>query len=217
VAFEWINSVNELTKLFENSKPIEIPKGKIIVFEGHEVNKVYLIKEGYVKVYTVVGANTQRILFIYRPNDVFPLTTILSGHKVARFYYETMTPTTLLHITPRQLEHKLLNNLPLAEEIIGYTSYLDRQFLERVNNMVSNKEAFSKLRSLLFFLCNRTGTNGNFVRLDLPLNSSVLASMSGITTKEAFRLLKLLKTEKVITQNDGFNIDIRKLLKSKVA
>jgi CRP-like cAMP-binding protein len=207
--------MNALSALFSDKKVIEAPKGKIIVYEGHKINKIYQVTSGYVKVYTVVGANTQRILFICKAGDVFPLTTFLSGHDAARFFYETMTLSTLQYVTPKQLEHKLFNNLPLGEEIIGYTNYLDMQFIERVNNMVSSKEPLDKLKSLLIFLCNRAGAKDNIAKLDLPLNSNLIASMCGIPKKEALKQIKLLKSERIIVQNDELNIDIRKLQKLK--
>jgi CRP-like cAMP-binding protein len=207
--------MNALSALFSDKKVTEVPNGKIIVYEGHKINKIYQVTSGYVKVYTVVGANTQRILFICKAGDVFPLTTFLSGHDAARFFYEAMTPATLQYITPKQLEHKLLNNLPLGEEIIGYTNYLDRQFLERVNNMVSSNEPLVKIKSLLLFLCNRSGANGNKVILDVPLNSKLFASMCGISTKEALKQVRYLKSEKIIVQNDELNVDMRKLQKLK--
>jgi CRP-like cAMP-binding protein len=207
--------MNTLSALFSDKKVIEVPKGKIIVYEGHKINKIYQVTSGYVKVYAVAGANTQRILFICKAGDVFPLTTFLSGQNVARFFYEAMTPATLQYITPKQLEHKLLNNLPLGEEIIAYTNYLDRQFIQQVNNMVSSKEPLDKLKSLLLFLCNRVESEDKIVKLNLPLSSKVFASMCGISTKEALKQVKYLKSLEIIVQNDGLNINVRKLQKLK--
>jgi CRP-like cAMP-binding protein len=204
-----------LDELFLGKKTITLDKGKIIVYEGHVVNKVYRISQGHVKVYTVVGADIQRILFVYKPGDIFPLTTYLSGQKVARFFYETLSPTTLQYITPKQLETSLKDNLELGEAILHYTSFLDKQFLERVNNMVSSKDPLSKVKTLLSFLCEKTGSKANLETIALPLTPSTIASMSGITTKEASQQLEFLESLNIISSNDGIIIDKQKLKKLK--
>jgi len=205
--------MNSLEVLFRNKKLVEVPDGKIVVYEGHEVNKIYRVNSGYIKVYTVTGAGTQRILFMYKSGDVFPLTTFLSGQSVTRFFYESLTPTTLQSITPRQLENKLRNNLQLGEEIIRYTSYLDRQFLDRINNIVSNKDPRAKINAALFFLCNRISSRSNMIHINFPVNAKFIASMCGVSSKEASKQIKLLKSEGIITLNDGVIID-KKALKT---
>jgi CRP-like cAMP-binding protein len=203
--------MDRLQSLFQTRKKIEIPKGKIIVYEGYRVNKIYRIVSGYIKVYTVTNTGVQKILFIYKAGDVFPLATFLSSQKVARFFYEAMTPVTLQYITPIQLENKVRNNLPLGEEIIGYISDLDKQFLQRVNNMVSSKDPLSKLRSLLLFICERYNSNKNLLEIDLPLTPRVIGNMCGITTKQATQQLEFLKTKKIITIGRRIIVNRKKL------
>jgi CRP-like cAMP-binding protein len=207
--------MNRLDTLFQTKKCIEVNAGKIIVYEGHQVNKIYRIVSGYVKVYTIVGAHKERILFIYKKNDIFPLTTFLSGHSVARFFYEAVTPTTLQHISPKQLEAKLLNNLMLGEEIVRYTQKLDRKFLERVNDMVSGKSSISKIKSLLFFLAELAEGKDNRVTIALPISPKLVAAMSGMNSQEALRQLRFLKSKDIISISDGLVIDTEKLKKLK--
>jgi CRP-like cAMP-binding protein len=203
--------MNSLDALFTDKKIIEAPKGKIIVYEGHSIKKIYRVLNGYVKVYTIAGANKQRILFIYKPGDVFPITTFLSGDSAARFFYEAMTPATLQCITPKQMEGKLLNNLRLGEAIISYTNLLDRQFLSRVNNMVSDKDPLSKVKTLLFFFCERAGSTESMVKINLPLTSRVIASMCGISVKEASVQFDYLKSKGIVTAGSGLTINKQKL------
>jgi CRP-like cAMP-binding protein len=202
-----------LDKIFLGKKTFEVDKGKIIVYESHQVTKIYRIKQGYVKVYTVVGVDRRRIIFIYKPGDVFPLTTYLSGQKVARFFYEALSPTTLQYITPKQLENSLKDNLELGEEILHYTFFLDKEFLGRVNSMVSEQDALSKVKTLLNFLCDRTESKANLVTIDMPISHIDIADMCGITAKESLRQLSALRTLGIIVSGDGCTIDRQKLKK----
>jgi CRP-like cAMP-binding protein len=207
--------MSKLDSLFENKKIIEAPKGKIIVYEGHNVNKIYRVIQGYVKVYTIAGSNIQRVLFIYKPGDIFPLTTFLSGQSIARFFYEAISQTTMQFVTPKQLESNLKNNLELGEEIIGYTSYLDSQFLERVNSMVSAKSPQSKVKDLLLFICDRNYPKKNIVDIDILFDSNLVASMCGISSKEAEQQINILQFAEIISSSDGLKINTQKLKKFK--
>jgi CRP-like cAMP-binding protein len=208
--------MNKLHNLFLGKKTIEIPKGKIILYEGHEVDKIYRLIKGYVKIYTVAGANVQRIILIYRPGDVFPLATFLSSQGVARFFYESMTPVTLQYITPKQLERKMRGNLPLGEAIISYINSLDHQVVQRVNNMVSNRDPLSKVKLLLLFICERYGSRNNLTKIDLPLTPKTIASMCGIPTKQASQQLKFLKNNNAISTNGSLLINQQKLKALKI-
>jgi CRP-like cAMP-binding protein len=207
--------MSKLDSLFENKKIIEAPKGKIIVYEGHNVNKIYRVIQGYVKVYTIAGSSMHRMIFIYKPGDIFPLTTFLSSHRVARFFYEALSPTILQCITPKQLENKLINNLELGEEIIAYTSYLDNQFLERVNSMVSDKRPQSKVKDLLLFICDRNYPKKNIVDIDILFDSNLVASMCGISSKEAEQQINILQFAEIISSSGGLKINTQKLKKFK--
>jgi CRP-like cAMP-binding protein len=207
--------MSKLDSLFENKKIIEAPKGKIIVYEGHNVNKIYRVIQGYVKVYTIAGSSMHRMIFIYKPGDIFPLTTFLSSHRVARFFYEALSPTKMQYITPKQLENKLMNNLELGEEIISYTSYLDSQFLERVNSMVSTKSPQSKVKDLLLFICDRNYPKKNIVDIDILFDSNLVASMCGISSKEAEQQINILQFAEIISSSGGLKINTQKLKKFK--
>jgi CRP-like cAMP-binding protein len=209
--------MSTLDELFQTKKIITAPQGRIIVYEGHEVNKIYRVANGYIKVYAISGANNQRVLFIYKPGDIFPLTTFLSGDTIARFFYETMTPTTLQCITPKQLENQLKDNLQLGEEVIGYTDYLDRIFLDRINNMVSGQEPLNKIKALLLSFCDRIDTKNNIVTLEMPLSPRLIANMCGITAREAIKQINFLKSENIIFLGGSLKVDRQKLKKLKSA
>jgi CRP-like cAMP-binding protein len=138
--------------LFKDSKLLNIPQGKIVIYEGHEVNKVYYIVSGYIKVYAIVGANIQRVPFIYRSGDIFPLTTFLADVGVARFFYEAMTDVKVYCITTKHLEKKLIGNLGLAEDLIRFSDKTDEQFVQRVNDLISIGNPRAKVKNLLLFL-----------------------------------------------------------------
>jgi CRP/FNR family cyclic AMP-dependent transcriptional regulator len=200
-----------IQNLFKGARARNIPKGKIVIYEGHAVDKIYYILSGYVKVYTIVGTATQRIPFVYQAGDVFPLTTFLSGGGIARFFYEAMTPVRALCVTSKKLESKIIGNLELAEELIGHTSAIDEQFIRRVNDLVGVKDPLSKVKNLLIFLSGKEGPTSTSVQLDLHLSARDVANMCGISREEAMRQLNFLKSHEIISTSGSITINTEKL------
>ncbi len=202
---------HDLKVLFEKSRPKNLAQDMIIFDEGDNVDRIYYISSGYIKVYTQVGRGIQRIAFIYRPGEVFPLTTYLSSNNTARFIYECMTPVTLRTLSSKKFDKKVRGNLEVGEQIIQYTRTMDRQFLEQVHDLVTVRDGHSKTIKALMFLVERAGSGNGQVRINLPLDAKVLASICGLSREETSRHLNRLIKKGIIAKSQDFVIDKAKL------
>jgi CRP-like cAMP-binding protein len=201
---------NNLSALFETIKPKRYKQGKVIIYEGDSVDKIYLIKSGYIKVYTEIMRDTQRIVFIYRPGEIFPLTTYLSSDNIARFFYECLTPVQL---GSRKFQKKVKNNVDLGEEIIDYTRKIDHQFLQRVNDLVSDEPPRDKAVKTLLFLMKRVGSDQDKNAMDVPLDVNFFAAVCGLAPEEASQQLRLFKEKGVISGTQNIAVDSTRLKK----
>jgi CRP-like cAMP-binding protein len=204
-----------LINLFEGCKIKGIPKNTRLIYEGDEIKNIYNVVSGYIKVYTVVNSKAQRIIFIYQPGDVFPLTTYLSGSNIARFFYESMGSVQIRAISAKKFEKKIEGNHQLGEVLIKYTTAIDRQFLRRVNDMVADTNALHKVISLLNFLMEKFGHGKELVHVSLPLTLKDIANMCGLEREEIAKQLVYLKdkgvTYGVTYSSHSFVIDKAKL------
>jgi CRP-like cAMP-binding protein len=201
----------ELKNLFKNHPLKKVEKNKVIILEGDPVDKIYFIVSGYIKVYTVINSGAQRIVFIYKAGDIFPLTTYLSGSSIARFFYETMAPTQMHVMTAKKFEEKMVGNTEAGESLIRYTTKIDRQFLRRVRDIVAPMEPQDKLIRVLFFLMSKTGSGKDEVHINLPLTLRDIANMCGITREETAKHLVYLKNKGVTYNSNSFMINKTKL------
>src|SRR3990167_1979739 len=112
-----------LLDLFKSASDRHFPKGQIILYEGDPVKQLYRIDEGFIKVYNILADGTERIIFIYGPGDVFPLTSYLSGFGVARYFYECMKVVEVKVMNLTDFENEIKGKFELAQEMIRY-SYL---------------------------------------------------------------------------------------------
>jgi CRP/FNR family cyclic AMP-dependent transcriptional regulator len=200
-----------LQGLFKSCRTKNLVKGRLVLYEGNEVENIYYIVSGYIKVYTVVNSQEQRIIYIYKAGDVFPLTTYLSGSNIARFFYECMSPVELKAMTSKRFEEKAEGNYELGEALLQYTTSIDQQFLRRVNDMISTSSALEKILSLLNFLMNKFGTGKDQMHINLPISLKDIANMCGLTREEIAKQLVYLKNSGVTYSSHSFTIDKAKL------
>lgn len=203
-----------MNQLFSDLPVRRLSRGQILIYEGDTVENIFLLLKGYVKVSNVMITGSQRTIFIYTPNDAFPLTSFLSGAGVARYFYECMTDVELKAMPQNRFEDLIKGNLKLGEELITYTYKLNLQFVDRIE-ILSAHSARHKVASLLIFLASKAGTkqNDGTTRLDIPLTSQNIADMCSLTRETASMQLIKLKKDGIVSGGRHLHIDLPKLQK----
>src|ERR1700689_1629580 len=124
--------------IFEGEVIKRPTKGKILIYEGDVINKLYYIQEGYVKVYNILDSGSEHIIFVYGPGDIFPFTSYLSGSGTARYFYECMTDAKLQVMSIRDFEDRIRGNVDAGEALITYTSSVGLQFMRLIDVLSVN-------------------------------------------------------------------------------
>lgn len=201
-----------LDELFASSPLRRFPRRQIVIYEGDPPDNIYFITEGYVKVYNILGSGAQRIIFIYGPGDVFPLTSYLSQAGVVRYFYECVSDTQLRVLPAGELEKKIKDDISTGESLIRYTYGINQQFFQRIDTLAA-KEAKRKVVSLLLFLVSKTGTPGDQSQIQIPLTSQDVADMCGLTRETASSQMHKLRNIGVITGFKAISANVPKLEK----
>jgi CRP-like cAMP-binding protein len=204
----------EFKKLFKGQAIKQYSKGDVLIYEADQIDHISYLTSGLIKVYTVVNTDVQRIIYIYRAGDVFPLTTYLSGSHIARFFYECLTPSVTRCITTKKFEEKVADNYELGEALVQYTTNIDRQFLRRVNDMVANTDNLSKVSSLLNFLYQKFGTDKAQPVIEIPIGLKDLANMCGLSREETTKCLEKFRSQGIVYSASVLLID-KKAFKTK--
>ena len=184
--------------IFEGEAIKRPPKGKILIYEGDAVNKLYYIQEGYVKVYNILDSGSEHIIFVYGPGDIFPFTSYLSGSGTARYFYECMTDAKLQVMSIKDFEDRIRGNVQAGEALITYTSNVGLQFIQRID-VLSVNDARRKVIALLAFLIHKTGSQDEHPRLNIPLTTQDIADMCGLTRETTSLQMGRLRKDGIIT------------------
>ena len=202
-----------LLDLFKSASDRHFPKGQIILYEGDPVNRLYQIDEGFVKVYNILANGTERIIFIYGPGDIFPLTSYLSGFGVARYFYECMKEAKVKVMNLAIFENKIKGKPELAQEMIKYSYLTNQQFVQRID-ILSVNDTRRKIISLLAFLLAKAGDKSG--KLNLTLTSKDFADLAGVTRETVSVQLNKLRRDGLISGNHQIIVDVNYLNKLKI-
>lgn len=203
-----------LKDLFSKANVRDYPKGQIVLYEGDMVKKLHFLEEGYIKVYSLLGASKdERIIFIYGPDDIFPLTSYLTGAGTVRYFYECMSKVKMRIMDVSAFDKQIAGNITVGEELVKYSYNNNRQFIQRID-ILSVNDARRKVVALLLFLVAKTGAQDSG-KIDLPLTTQEIADMCAISRETASAQLHRLREENVLSGSKALTVDTAKLEKLK--
>lgn len=89
-------SLTKIDKIFTD-KPSRYKKGQIIMHAGDAFTHIYLLKSGFIKMYSITNDGEEKILLIFPKNQPFPIFPNMaadSDYKL-RYFYEAMSDISI--------------------------------------------------------------------------------------------------------------------------
>ncbi len=190
-------------------------KGNVILFQGEAPRTAFLIQEGTVRVYAIDDNGEEYIVGFYGSGDVFPIDWLHGHGKSAMFYYEAMTPTSLLSLErPTYDAHK--NEPEIAAFMRG--SLVDEAASGLMRSLaLQQARAKDKIIYLFYYLALRHGkeTANGLYSLGLPLTHQTIASCLGLTRETvATELGQLKRAGAVAYRNKKYIVDKQMVIRT---
>lgn len=173
-------------------------KDETIFFEGEEVETIFLIKEGIIKLEKIYENGEVRIIDIVTKGDYVALLTIL---KDVRNYIVSAVCLTDVLITPiskKDAVNAYTKNLHFKETCLSCAAhrlgvFQDHTFLS------TNTDVTERILATLHHLGKKFGTyKENGILITLPINKSELANMVGLRRETLSRKLSKMEQENLI-------------------
>lgn len=182
-----------------------VKRGSNILFQGEIPRNVFVIRDGYIRAYTVTSTGEERTIAIYGKNDVFPITWIIGETNQSLFYYEALTDVRMLTITKDDFLRISKSNPEVLNDMLSYIGNQYTAMLFRITGLEQSR-AVEKIGYTLYYLLFRYSTDmedGTF-RINIKLTQSVLASLVGLTRESTTKNLKLLKDKHIISYSNSY-------------
>lgn len=179
--------------------PIRVyKKHSSIINAGDDIKKIYYLKKGYVRLYSISAEGKELTLIIYKPGEFFPLVIAFLPPTPYRYWIETMTQSEIISVPSDSFISFFKKNPDLLLEVsLEIMKRLDR-VLRRMEYLTFGN-AYQKIASILAILKEGFGqSKKNEIIIPLPLTHRDIAYLVGMTRETASIEIEKLKKKKII-------------------
>ncbi|MES2971014.1 MAG: Crp/Fnr family transcriptional regulator [Patescibacteria group bacterium] len=201
---------------FSDGLLMHFAKDETIIEGFDEPEGIYLIKEGFVKAYSVSQAGHGNLLLIHEAGEFMPLPWALDGAHTTGLSYAAMNDVTVLRTSKDALRKAMGSNAWLSQEILKQAVDIITIYTKRIQ-ILEFRSARGRIIAELLYLAERFGKQvGSEILINAPITHQDIADSINMNRETASRALELLFEEKLMGQNDHlFSVrDLPKLQKA---
>jgi CRP/FNR family cyclic AMP-dependent transcriptional regulator len=187
---------------FTDGQILKYSKGETVINGLNEPNGVYIIKEGFVKAYTLTKEGQENLLLIHDAGEFIPLIWALDGSHTEGLYYDAMSDVTVLKTSKEKLRSAMSDNKWLSQEVLKQSVQIITTYSQRITAL-EFRTARERIIAELLNLAEMFGKkHGKKVLIDAPVTHQDIANSINMTRETASRALGLLFEEELLGQDE---------------
>lgn len=194
-------TTDEMWEIAQITREVTVEKGEQIYAMGDQVESLFVIHSGLVKIYRLSSNGKEQVIRVLRPGD-FMGELALFSHSPMGDYAEALETSTMCVIEGSKLTSLMGKYPAIAFKVLEELS----RRLEKIEQLVqdiSHTSVEKRLAQVLLDLS--TGTN----QIELEMSKRDLASQIGMTQETLSRRLSAFQEEGLIEQSGHRQIFIR--------
>lgn len=196
-----------LQRIAAISAPVELAPGNTIFVQGESADAVFLVVDGWVKLYRVAVSGAEAVVTVKTRGHSFAEAIALRGGNYP-VSAEAVTQVSLVRIDARRLRALIEAEPPVALAMLS-ACYLKLQgFVTQVEQLKSRSGA-QRVAEFLLTLCDGDG-DGQMV--ELPYNKGLIAGRLGIKPESLSRAFRRLRDHGVRIEGNRAHIDDMQML-----
>lgn len=189
-----------------------VKKGANVLFQGEVPRRVMIVRDGYIRAYTITSSGEERVVALYGKGDIFPLSWVLGETSNSLFYYDAITETRLMTATkPDFIE--VINDTRSLNALLRYVGNQYTALLLRITGLEQSR-AVEKIGFTLYYLLFRYGVEkkpGQYT-IGVKLSQLMISNLVGLTRESSTKNLKILKDKGIIDYTSStYTVDKLKL------
>lgn len=191
-------SEEELERVINIRKHMEIKKGESLFLEGDKVSKLFIISEGMVKLTKTTTNGKEQIINILTVGDFLGESNILGEPLKSNISAIAVKNTEICTISREDLKEILYKNPSIALKLL---SELNKRLIEVENltSNLSNNNPEARIGCMLLEFAEKYGEDiDGKIEITLPLNREEMANYCGIARETLSRKLTILENEGII-------------------
>ena len=195
---------------------IEAPKGEYIYFEAYNHNRLYFIKEGYIKIGFIDNDGNEKVKEIIRKGEIFGQFSLERNNMHGEFAQAYKNDVSLCAFTIEDFEKLLKRKPELALKYSKQVGSKLRNIENRIMNLL-NKDVKTRLIHFLWQLVEQEIGESTAEGFCIPnyLTHEDIANLIGSSRQTVTTMINELEAEKVVSYNRNqiCFLDVKKLQK----
>jgi CRP/FNR family transcriptional regulator len=198
----------ELFDYFRSGRQLQFDKGEIVLRAADEPRGVYLIEQGYMKVYSLSKEGTEHTHIMYEQGDIFPVIWIFKD-AVRNVYYQASSPLTVWVVPKAGFKDFISHNTQTAMLLLEQVTDMFRLYAGRIDNLMYSN-SYERTVYRLLSLMDRLGeADGGGWAITAPVTHQDIASSVNLTRETVSRCMQRLKRHGFINTDDDRRIVIK--------
>ena len=202
----------EILAFFNQCKLRTYPKRDSILHEDDVPNGVYLIKSGYVRLYSISADGEELTRLVLGPNDVFPIRWTFTQEPID-YFVEPMTDVSAWYCRRDDFLAFLNENPAIFSAVVQMMAHRMGTLYKRMEYL-SFGDAYQKVTAILIDLAAHFGSeNDKGIMILLPLTQKDLGTFIGLVRETVGMEMERLKEKGIVDFQDHHIIikDLKKL------
>jgi len=189
--------IEKLTELGKHGTIQTFTKDEIIIRTDQAPPGVFLIKEGYIKAYSITDAGDENLHIIYGPNMIFPIIWAITG-KLRQVFYEAMDDVSVYRID-RDMFLTFISEDPVASNALLHRVIdMFNVYADRVDNL-EYTHSYSRIVYRLLKLAQQYGEQGaSGTLIKAPVKHYDIANSTNCSRETVSREMEKLEKKGLI-------------------
>ncbi len=183
-----------LDLLLEQSHVVDYPQNKLLFLRGDAADKIYLLLDGWVKIFRDTPDGEQTVIGILKPGETVAEAAIFLG-KDYPASAEVVSEARLLEIPSDAFLNLIKEDGELGIRMLGTLSQRLRGMILHIEQ-IQARSTPQRLGEFLLGLCSEKEGS---VTIDLPYDKSLVAARLGMKPESLSRALAKLRSYDVTT------------------
>ena len=185
-------------KYFDQFPARSFKKHAPLINAGDEFQKIYYLKKGYVRLYSISPEGKELTLIVYGPGEFFPLFIALTPPSPYPYWAEAMSPIELITVPVQSFTSFFKQNPEILFELAVRLLTRLSGALRSMENLAFGS-AENRLCSVIIVLSQRFGIRQDeFMLVDAPFTHKDLANLAGLTRETVSAIMSELKKKGII-------------------
>ncbi len=181
---------------------IEVPKGEYIYFEAYNHNKLYFVKEGYIRIGNIDEDGNEKIKEIIQKGEMFGQVTLEKNNLHGEFAQAYRQDVSICAFNIDDFEKLLKNRPDLALKFSKQVGSKLRTIENRLQNLL-NKDVKTRLIHFFYQLVEQNIGDSRPEGFCIPnyLTHEDIANLIGSSRQTVTTMINELETEEILSYN----------------